>query len=126
MPSIKSCPAYSPRLQLRFFMNPLLWFVLAFAGSTVLLGQSEARVLPQEDYGPYNAVFLPDGPGLTEHLEPHDSLLQGQAKWTLSFWFRASEPQPGTVLLAGLGDWDSEDVRFICLVDNRLGLWLGK
>jgi hypothetical protein len=92
----------------------------------MLPAQTKVQALPEESYGPYNAVFLPDGPGLTEQTDPHDSLLEGQAKWTLSFWFHASEPLRGTMLLAGFGDPDAEDARFIGVVDNRLGLWLGK
>jgi hypothetical protein len=107
-----------------------------------------AQSLPTEDYGPYNAVFLSDGSGLTKALTapllpdggtaellerlgvnkppaPRDALLAGSASWTLAFWFRASEPVKGTALLAGIGDAAAEDARFIGVEDNRLGLWLG-
>jgi hypothetical protein len=52
--------------------------------------------------------------------------LAGRAAWTLAFWFRASEPLTGTVLLAGIGDPAAEDARYIGVTDNRLGLWLGR
>ena len=113
------------------------------------LSFGQGAVAPAEDYGPYNATFLPDGPGLTKQLaapspldsrtaallerlglnkEPdqRDALLEGRAIWTLAFWFRSSEPLTGTVLLAGIGDPAAEDARFIGVQDNHLGLWLGR
>jgi hypothetical protein len=117
-----------------------------------------AQTVPAEDYGPYNAIFLADGPGLTKSLAPplpvdsrtapmldrlgltawldriglgkqvdaRQVLLAGRAPWTLTFWFRPSEPLTGTVLLAGIGDPTAEDTRFIGVTDNHLGLWLGR
>jgi hypothetical protein len=114
-----------------------------------LASQANAQSVPAEDYGPYNATFLPDGPGLTKSLaapspldsrtaalldrlglnkqpDSRDALLTGGAAWTLAFWFRASEPLTGTVLLAGIGDTAAEDARYIGFTDNHLGLWLGR
>lgn len=104
--------------------------------------------VPAAVYGPFNGVFLADGPGLTQSLAltgpPEDratqgggridpnypeyshSLLAGRAKWTLAFWFHASGKDTGTVLLAGIGDPSMEDARFIGIRDDRLGLWLGR
>ena len=110
---------------------------------------SLAQTIPTEDYGPYNAIFLGDGPGLTRPLAPPsstdkgteallerlglnrtplptDELLAGHAKWTLAFWFHSSEPLEGTVLIAGIGDPSAEDARFVGVEDNRLGMWLGR
>jgi hypothetical protein len=107
-----------------------------------------AQSVPLEVYGPYNAVFLPDGPALIKPLaapssldsriavqldrlglnkQPYarDALLDGWATWTLAFWFRASESLSGTVLLAGIGDPSAEDARYIGFKDNHLSLWLG-
>ena len=95
--------------------------VLLLAPPMLVRGQST----PAEDFGPYNAVFLSDGPGLNKPLDA-PSLLEGRAQWTLAFWFRASEPLRGTVLLAGMGDPGAEDARFVGVVDGRLGLWLGR
>jgi hypothetical protein len=108
----------------------------------------QAQALPGEDYGPYNATFLPDGPGLTKALtvpslldtrtstppqgvgpsrKPDDraASLEGAARWTLAFWFRSSEPLAGTVLVAGIGDPAAADARFVGVAEGRLGLWLG-
>jgi len=105
--------------------------------------------LPAEAYGPYNAVFLADGPGLTKPLAPpstldnrtaallerlglnqqsaqRDALAEGRAAWTFSFWFRSSESLTGATLLAGIGDPADEDARFVGVEDNHLALWLGR
>jgi Exo-beta-D-glucosaminidase Ig-fold domain/Glycosyl hydrolases family 2/Concanavalin A-like lectin/glucanases superfamily/Glycosyl hydrolases family 2, sugar binding domain/Glycosyl hydrolases family 2, TIM barrel domain len=117
---------------------PLAW------SSSVL-----AQAVPAEDYGPYNAIFLPDGPALTKPLaapspldsrtaalldrlglnresDQRDVLLEGRSPWTLAFWFRSSEPLQGTVLVAGIGDPGAQDARFVAVEDNHLALWLGR
>ncbi len=119
--------------------------VLAVTLSVPLRAQAPP---PAEAYGPFNAVFLADGPGLNKPLSPaasldglaavataiqgsnqpvvQDPILAGRASWTLVFWFQSSEPLPGTALLAGIGDPAAEDARFIGIKDNRLALWLGQ
>lgn len=117
--------------------------------AVVLPWRTDAQSLPVEAFGPYNATFLADGPGLTKPLAPppafdnrtaalldrlglnqqftqRDPLAEGRAAWTLAFWFHSSEPLTGTVLLAGIGDPSAEDARFIGVEDNRLALWLGR
>ena len=108
----------------------------------------EAQSTPTEPLGPYNAVFLPDGQGLTKALvvsthqdariaalerlglnrepEAHDGLQDGHAAWTLAFWFRSDDPLTGALLLAGIGDPGAEDARFIGVQDRHLALWLGR
>lgn len=98
-----------------------------------------AQAAPEEAYGPYNAVSLPDGPGLIKPLappppldlryrgaQPPDPLTVGSAPWTLAFWFRPSEPFAGTTLLAGMGDPGGADARFIGVENDHVGVWLGK
>jgi len=132
------------------FLTALASFVLVH----VLAGQAKAQGIPSEAYGPFNATFLVDGPGLTKQLtapspvdartaalldrlglnrqaDERDVLLEGRAKWTLAFWFRSSDspqaaPLTGTALLAGIGDPSAEDARFIGFEDNHLSLWLGR
>jgi hypothetical protein len=146
---IQSIPALNLRLpscvrsfQLHFAIGAMLFSFMASAGVAC------SQEIPAEIYGPYNAVFLPDGPGLTKQLaapslldsrtaalldrlglnkEPdkRDVLLEGRATWTLAFWFRSSEPLQGSLLLAGIGDPTAEDARFIGALDGRLALWLG-
>jgi len=129
----------------------LLFLGAAFVCLTLLVPEpANAQSLPAEAYGPYNATFLADGPGISKPLTPpspidprtaamldrmgmggrqsdsHDALLAGHAAWTLAFWFRSSEPPTGTVVLAGIGDPGAVDARFIGIEDGRLGLWLGR
>ena len=136
------------RLSICRLFSPLAATV-CFALLLALPGQAQAQSIPTAAYGPFNATFLADGPGLTKQLaapspldsksaalldslglnkEPgqRDALLEGRAEWTLAFWFRASEPLAGTVLVAGIGDPAAEDARFIGFEDNRPGLWLGR
>jgi Exo-beta-D-glucosaminidase Ig-fold domain/Glycosyl hydrolases family 2/Concanavalin A-like lectin/glucanases superfamily/Glycosyl hydrolases family 2, sugar binding domain/Glycosyl hydrolases family 2, TIM barrel domain len=111
------------------------WVFIPLGADPALSAQS----IPEEAYGPYNAIFLPDGPGLIKPLapppsldprfrspQPPDPLTAGAAQWTLAFWFHSSEPLSGTILLAGFGDPSASDARFIGIENNRLGLWLGK
>ncbi len=123
--------------------------IVCFAALAVFSVSADAQsTVPAEDYGPYNAVFLADGPGMTKSLAPpsllnrgsaamlerlgmspqaaiQDALLEGRAAWSLAFWFRAAEPTDGAVLLAGIGDPSAEDARFIGMTGGHLGLWLG-
>lgn len=117
---------------------------LVFSGTANLAAQS----LPAEDFGAYNATFLPDGPGLTKSLAPsptldsraatlldrlglarqqddHDTLTEGSGRWTLCLWFRPLRPLEGAGLIAGIGDPEAEDARFIGWRDHQLGVWLG-
>ncbi len=137
-------PAAAPSIVTRFL--PLAAVFAAAALFTPL--SAPAQSLPEEAYGPYNAVFLADGPGLTKPLAPpstldgqatelldrlgmrgqpaRDALLAGHAPWSLAFWFNADDMLQGTVLLAGLGDPAAEDARFVGVEDGHLGLWLGR
>ena len=68
----------------------------AFSGAR----RAGAQEIPVEVYGPWNAVFLADGPGITEpqpaewpRTKPSAGALpggvvEGKAKWTLAFWFK--------------------------------------
>ena len=99
---------------------------------------ARAQQIPDEVYGPYNAVFLADGPGISvpapsfRDARPTASplpveILKGRTQWTLAFWFQpaAALPADGTTLLAGVGDPTAKDARFIAAQGNRLGIWLG-
>ena len=135
---------------LKCFMSTFLFAaaITAFFAAAPTFALAAAQSIPEEAYGPYSAVFLADGSGLTKPLAPPsthdpraaeivarfgirspekpDPLLAGDAAWTLCFWFHPSEPLAGTALLAGIGDPSADDARFIGVKDNKLGLWLGK
>jgi hypothetical protein len=98
---------------------------LLVQSSLPLTSQAQAQTIPDESYGPYNAVFLPDGMGLTKKLNEHDGLLSANASWTLAFWFRASEAEEGVVYIAGIGDPSESSARYIGIENNQLELWLG-
>lgn len=100
---------------------------------------ADAQTVPDEAYGPYNVISIPAGPGVIKPLAPPppldprdhgpegpDPLTAGAAPWTMTFWFRSSDLLTGTKLLAGMGDPEGADARFIGIEDNHLGLWLGK
>src|ERR1035437_2579183 len=82
---------------LTFSATGCLGLLLALPSSTL------AQQVPAEAYGPYNAVFLADGPGLTKPSSgPYGApppasaaiasdLLEAHGKWTLAFWFH-TEP----------------------------------
>src|ERR1039458_4350570 len=117
--------------------------IFAFLGVSAFLALHSAvavsaQAVPEEAYGPYNAIFLPDGPGLTRPLslpapldpryrgpQAPDPLIAGAAQWTLAFWFQSSDPLSGVTLLAGFGDPNGDDARFVGVENNHLGLWLG-
>jgi hypothetical protein len=153
---MRICDAESLSLTVWSTLHRLLYPNAAVSLAGILLVFSlpaRAQSVPPEAYGPYNATFLPDGPGLTKSLaapspldsrtsalldrlgmnkqpDARDALLAGRATWTLAFWFRYQEPPTdglaGTVLLAGFGDPAAEDARYIAVADNHLGLWLGR
>ena len=101
-------------------------------------GPLSGQAVSDAAYGPYNAISIPDGPGLIKPLappqpldpryrgpQPPDPLTLGSAPWTLTFWFRPAGPLTGATLLAGMGDPSAADARFIGVESNHLGVWLG-
>jgi Glycosyl hydrolase 2 galactose-binding domain-like/Exo-beta-D-glucosaminidase Ig-fold domain/Concanavalin A-like lectin/glucanases superfamily/Glycosyl hydrolases family 2/Glycosyl hydrolases family 2, TIM barrel domain len=141
--------SFQTRSELHVCRLPFLALVFASLVALALTAsqRAQAQATLTEAYGPFNAAFLADGPGLNKPMNPatsrdglsapsldreqsgwparQDPLLAGRASWTLVFWFKPSEPLSGSVLLAGIGDPAAEDARFIAVSDNRLALWLG-
>ncbi len=66
--------------------------VLVGLAVSMLAGDVAHAQVPGEAWGPYNATFLLDGPGLMKRLEGPGSaaVLAGSGTWTLAFWFRAA------------------------------------
>jgi hypothetical protein len=77
-------------------------------------------------YGPFSAVFLPDGEGLKKPLLEHDSVLQADSPWSLYFWFQPAEALKAPTLLAGIGNPTEQYPRYLGLDGNKLILWMGK
>jgi hypothetical protein len=94
-------------------------------------------------YGPYNAVLLPDGPGLRYRMAKpqttpspaefrraeaapfEDSVLTATSPWTLSAWYNPAEAAADRELLAGIGDITGEHPRYLCLESGKVALWMG-
>ncbi|MGA2340296.1 MAG: LamG-like jellyroll fold domain-containing protein, partial [Terracidiphilus sp.] len=142
-------PTFSPAAGVRLRGRAVMQVAVAVVAAALAAQlHAQAPAPPAAAYGPFNAVFLADGPGLNKPLSPstsldglaavamdgqgsgqpsmQDPILAGRASWTLAFWFESPEPKQGTALLAGIGDPAAEDARFIGIEDNRLGLWLGR
>ena len=123
-----------PRMSCTYLLFIALGLIALLTGAA-----SSAQSIPDEAYGPYNVISIPAGPGVIKQLAPPppldahdhgpegpDPLTAGAAPWTLTFWFRSSDPLTGTVLLAGFGEPEAADARFIGVEHNHLGLWFGK
>ena len=77
-------------------------------------------------YGPYNAVFLPDGEGLKKTLVKDDTVLLADSPWTLYCWVWAQEPLKTPSPVAGLGEVTEEYPRYLAAGGGKLFLWMGK
>src|SRR5215475_919971 len=76
-------------------------------------------------YGPFNAIFLPDGDGLEEKLNEHDSVLLADSPWSLYCWIQLAGDVEAPTLVAGLGDASEQYPRYIGLEPGKVVLWLG-
>ncbi|MFZ1158602.1 MAG: LamG domain-containing protein, partial [Candidatus Sulfotelmatobacter sp.] len=77
-------------------------------------------------YGPFNAVFLPDGDGLKKPLRKDDSVVRADSPWSLSCWVKSAEPPKGPSLVAGIGDPAEEFSRYLAFDAEHATLWMGK
>src|SRR6202021_779387 len=57
-------------------------------------------------YGPYNAVFLDAGTGLSKPLAAGDVLLDPGTQWSIYSWVRVARPIVGDTVIAGVGNRD--------------------
>jgi hypothetical protein len=81
----------------RSFLLPSAIFAVSLS---VLLFASPVRAqeIPAESYGPYNVIFLPDGPGLTKQLAA-PSPLDGHTAALLDRLGLNKEPDQRDILL---------------------------
>ena len=77
-------------------------------------------------YGPFNAIFIPDGDGLRKPLAKTDSVLRAESPWSLYAWVKPSETTHALTLIAGFGDPADEFSRYLALDGDHLSLWMGK
>ncbi len=82
--------------------------------------------LPLSHYGPYNARILVGGRGLTKSLPAKDPLLDAATPWTISAWVEFAAISPASALIAGVGDPEAEDFRYLALVDGKPALRAGR
>jgi len=89
--------------------------------------QSQAQVTNDPPfYGPFNAIFLPDGDGLKKNLVKGDSVLRADSPWSLYGWVKPLEPLNQLTLVAGFGDPTEEFSRYLALDAEHLILSVGK
>src|SRR3984885_15773859 len=82
-----------------FGATSLLWLLLV---APVLAQMPDGAVA----YGPYNAVFLDAGTGLTKPLAAGDVLLDPGAQWSIYSWVRVARPIVGDTVIAVVGNPD--------------------
>jgi hypothetical protein len=77
-------------------------------------------------YGPFNAIFLPDGDGLKKNLVKTDSVLRADSPWSFYGWVKPSESPKQFSLVAGFGDPTEEFSRYLAFDAEHLILSTGK
>jgi len=77
-------------------------------------------------YGPYNAIFLPDGDGLHKPLVKDDSILRADSPWSLYAWVKPVDSPKASTVIAGVGDPSDEFFRGISLDNGHVLLSIGK
>jgi hypothetical protein len=90
---------------------------------------SAQNTIPTNDppyYGPYNAVFLPDGEGLKKFLVKNDTVTRADSPWTLYAWILLAEAPEALSPVAGLGNPEDEYSRYLATDGNKLQLWAGQ
>ncbi|HTS12817.1 MAG TPA: LamG-like jellyroll fold domain-containing protein [Candidatus Limnocylindrales bacterium] len=107
------------------FTTFALLVAVLLAGASPVCAQAVVPTNNPPFYGPYNAIFLPDGDGLIKHLDEHDSVLRADSPWTLYFWIRTDDAFVAPTLIAGIGDPKEEYPRYIAAGPDKLILWIG-
>src|SRR6202789_2501003 len=77
-------------------------------------------------YGPYNAVFLDAGTGLSKPLAANDVLLDPGAQWSIYGWVRIAKPLAGSTVLAVVGNPDKRSSRSLGTSGGKLALYAGR
>ena len=93
----------------------------------VLLVNSGLAQIPDGSiaYGPYNALFLETGTGLTKPLAVDDVLLDPGALWSIYGWVRVAKPLVGSTVLAVVGNPDKRGSRSLGTSGGKLALYAG-
>src|ERR1700684_331638 len=99
-----------------FGATSLLWLLLV----TPLLAQRPEGAVA---YGPYNAVFLDAGTGLSKPLAAGDVLLDPGAQWSIYSWVRVAKPMVGDSVIAVVGNPDFAGSRALGTQNGKLALY---
>jgi glycosyl hydrolase family 2/Ig-like domain-containing protein/concanavalin A-like lectin/glucanase superfamily protein len=108
--------------------SAFLWAALAPLCLLICAPAARAQIVTNDPpvYGPYNAVFLPDGDGLDKPLAAHDSVLRADSPWSLYAWVKFDEAPKGVSLIAGIGSPLEEYPRYLAIDGSKVGLWIGR
>jgi hypothetical protein len=113
-----SFPLLRLRIQTAILLTSLFTSVLSYS-------QTQVPNRPPS-YGPFNAIFLPDGEGLKKPLVKTDSVLRPDSPWSLYGWVKPAETLKNPSLVAGFGDPEEEFSRYLALDGEHVMLWMGK
>jgi len=114
-----SCPAF------RLLISSAMISIGLMATAVRVPAQAQVTNDPPF-YGPFNAVFLPDGDGLRKPLVKTDPVLRADSPWSLYSWVKPAEALKTTSLIAGFGEPTEEFSRYLALDGEHLILWMGK
>ncbi len=92
---------------------------------TALATALPAALAPGDNFGPYNAVFLQGGIGISRPLSPQAELLQARASWTLVGWVRVDQLPRTRAVIAAVGDADPADCHCLLVERDRIALRTG-
>jgi hypothetical protein len=83
-----------------------------------------ATRLQSENFGPYNLNVLEGGVGVERRLAADAGLTAAGAPWSMTAWILSMRRQPGTVIVAAVGDTDPPSTEWhgIVLRDGELTL----
>ena len=102
----------------------------ALAAAVLLLSLVVPCVAQMPDgaiaYGPYNAVFLETGTGLSKPLAANDVLLDPGAQWSIYGWVRVAKPMVGNTVIAIVGNPNFGGSRSLGTQDGKLALYAGR
>ena len=101
------------------------WRFTASALVAAAVSANPAGSDPRQNFGPYNAVFLAGGIGITHPLAADAELLRAGAAWSLSGWLRVDRSDGGPLLLASIGDSTAADCRCLQVDSGHLQLRAG-
>ncbi len=106
-----------------------LLFFAAILVTLPLPARAQTYVTPTTNnpphYGPYNAIFIQGGIGLTYPVRKHDTVQMASAPWTLYAWIKPNLPLASPALIGGLGSTSSEYARMLAASTHRVILWDG-